>query len=126
MLSPLLCLRASILAVAAISLVLASGGSHIARAHGGLDGSNPRANSVVTKAPTEIVLHMSEAPDSAFSEIKVFNKEGERVDTGETRPSGPDSLEVALSDLEPGTYTVVWEVTSVSEGTGLPDHTVSR
>ena len=116
MLSRRLCPRSSILAVAAISILLALGGSHITSAHGGLDGSNPRANSVVTKAPTDVVLHMSEAPDSAFSEIKVFNKDGVRVDTGETGPSGRESLEVALSDLEPGTYTVVWQVTSVSDG----------
>ena len=73
-------------------------------------------------------MHLGEAPDAAFSEIKVFSKDGERVDIGATRPSGQNSLEVLLGDLEPGTYTVVWQVSSVSDGhrtTGSYRFTVS-
>ena len=86
------------------------------QAHGDLEKSNPRANSVVTKSPDQVVLFMSEAPEPAFSEIKVFSKDGVRVDTEDTRLSGKTRVAVGLEPLEPGTYTVVWQVTSVSDG----------
>lgn len=50
-----------------------------------------------------------------FSEIKVFDKDGLRVDVGDTRLSGATSLAVALGPVGSGTYTVTWQVTSVSD-----------
>ena len=95
----------------ALSLYL----SKPAYAHGELERSEPTANSVVTKAPKEIVLFMSESVDPAFSEIKVFDSDGLQVDLGDVRVSGDTTLLVGVNPLEPGTYTVVWRVTSVSD-----------
>ena len=95
----------------ALSLYL----SKPAYAHGELERSEPTANSVVTKAPKEIVLFMSESVDPAFSEIKVFDSDGLQVDLGDVRVSSDTTLLVGVSPLEPGTYTVVWRVTSVSD-----------
>ena len=76
-------LKASVLAIAAISLALtcSMAGSHTARAHGEFEESNPRANTVVTKTPTEVVLHMSDAHDAAFSEIKMIQTQLQRNQT---------------------------------------------
>ena len=70
---------------------------------------------MLTKAPDVVVLHMSEALEPAFGDIKVFNKEGIRVDTGDTRSVEKTGLEVDLRPLDAGTYTVLWKVTSVSD-----------
>lgn len=98
----------------AVAVILATYG--VAGAHGELERSSPRANSVVTRVPDEVTLHMSESPDAAFSEIRVFDKGGLRVDKDDTRLLDTTSLVVGLKPLEPGTYTVVWQVTSVSDG----------
>ena len=58
---------------------------------------------------------MSEPPAPVFSEIKVFDKDGLRVDVRDTRLSGATSLAVALGPDGSGTYTVTWQVTSVSD-----------
>ena len=41
-------------------------------AHGELERSSPTANSVLTSSPDRVMIQMTEAPDPAFSEIKVF------------------------------------------------------
>ena len=100
-------------ALLALGGVLLTGG--VADAHGELERSEPTANAVLTRAPDEIVLHISEAPDPLFSEIEVFNKDGLRVDTGETVLRDATSLAVGLEPLDPGTYTVTWQATIVSD-----------
>ncbi len=109
--------RVFVLAVVAatLPLVLVLFASETAYAHGELEKSSPRANSVLTSAPDRVVIQMTEAPDPVFSEIKVFNKDGERVDAENTRIVGDTSLSVDVESLEPGTYTVAWQVTSVSD-----------
>ena len=113
------------IALVAMHVALATGPAH---AHGELTRTKPAANSVLTKGPNEIVLVMSEAIDAGLSGIKVFDKEGLRVDLEATRSVDGNSLAVAVRPLDPGTYTVVWQVTSVSDGhrsSGLYRFTVS-
>ena len=108
--------RPLIAATFAVALVaIASNTFGIAYAHGDLERSKPRANSVVTRAPEEVVLYMSEAPDAVFSEIKVFDKNGLRVDESDTHLSEANAIAVSLGDMDSGTYTVSWQVTSVSD-----------
>ena len=45
----------------------------------------------------------------------MFNKDGLRVDTGETVLRDATSLAVGLEPLDPGTYTVTWQATIVSD-----------
>ncbi len=121
-------LRLGLAVLAALAIWTLVQSPFIVHAHGDLESSDPKANAVLTDAPEEVVVNMTESPDLAFSEIKVFNKDGVRVDSGGTRSSGETGLVVSVEAVEPGTYTAVWEVTSVSDGhrsSGLFRFTVS-
>ena len=62
-------LRFLITATFAVALVaMASTTCGIAFTHGEPERSKPRANSVLPGTPHEVVLYMSEAPDSVYSE----------------------------------------------------------
>ena len=71
------CLRSPFLVpgILVLALALAStlGVPKNAHAHGRLDRSSPSANSVVTKAPEEVVLYLTEAVDPVFSTIKSWS-----------------------------------------------------
>ena len=64
----------------------------------------------------------------AFNEIQVFNRDGERVDSGNARLTDSRTVEVALDPLDAGTYTVAWQTTSAADAhrsTGTFRFTVS-
>ena len=63
-----------------------------------------------------MVLYLTEAVDPVFSTIKVFDESGTRVDTGDTHASQSTTLRVPLKPLDSGVHTVVWRITSVSDG----------
>ena len=109
--------RRMIMAGLAVGLGLMMAGSlpSVTIAHGELESSRPRANSVLTSAPDQVVIHMTEAADPVFSKIKVFNSDGDRMDLEDTHLVDPETLAVTLLHLDPGTYTVAWQVTSISD-----------
>ena len=84
-------------------------------AHGELIASTPRANSVLTRAPDQVELIVSELPDLAFSSVKVLDRDGVQVDLMNMRLSAQGALILGLQPLDSGTYTVVWQVTTVSD-----------
>jgi methionine-rich copper-binding protein CopC len=86
-----------------------------ARAHAFFEHSSPRAGSEVSASPPEVTVTFTEAVEPQFSSIEVHNAQGSRVDTGVVHSASGNGrqLVVGLSKLPPGTYTVVWHVTSV-------------
>jgi copper resistance protein C len=74
----------------------------------------PPAGGEVAVSPPALTLVFTEAVEPRFSTIGVQDKAGASVPTGKIRPKdNAMTLTVTLPKLAPGTYTVIWHVTSV-------------
>jgi len=102
--------------------VVAAGVASVAIAHAQLERAVPAAGSAVRESPVRLTLWFSQRLEPAFSEIRVLNRDGAKVDNGDSRVGGADATElsVSLPKLARGTYRVRWRVlsvdTHVSEG----------
>jgi copper transport protein len=84
-----------------------------ASAHAILQESNPTNNAVVRTSPKTVSLRFSEAVETAFGSIRVYDCGGARVDSGKILRPTKDSVAVAIDrKLGQGTYTVTWRVIS--------------
>ena len=102
--------RASV-AIAVVLAALAAAPS--AFAHATLQSSDPGGNSIVRESPPTVTLQFSEAVETAFGSIRVYDCGGERVDSGKVDRPSDSSVAVNLdSNLPAGTYTVTWRVIS--------------
>jgi methionine-rich copper-binding protein CopC len=84
-------------------------------AHAFLVRAEPRVGSKVNKAPTEVRIWFSETVRPNASSIEVFAVSGRHVDKMDTHSCGADRVLLCISlipELTPGTYKVVWRVTS--------------
>jgi methionine-rich copper-binding protein CopC len=100
-----------IFALALALLVLIPGAP--AFAHAQLTGANPKANAVLTKAPTQIKLTFDDdliALESS-NKIEVTNSKGQRVDTNNSSVLG-NQLTVSLKKLSAGKYRISYRVLS--------------
>ena len=95
-------------------LALLAGGD-TAFAHALLRHAQPPAGATVKAAPEELLLVFSEAVEPAFTDVTVTDQSGARVDSGtvHTDPNDATHLLVGVHRLVPGTYKVVWRVTSI-------------
>ncbi len=92
-----------------------------AQSHAGFERSNPPKNSRLAygKVPSEVQVWFTELLEPRFSELKVLNSNGQRVDASDSRvpANDPKSLVVTLkSGLPDGPYTVVYNNTSAEDG----------
>jgi copper transport protein len=87
----------------------------IASAHAELVTSEPAADAVLARPPERVRLSFSEPIEPDFFTLEVYAANQTRVDRNDARvpPDNVASLEVTLSDLRPGAYTVVWRVLSI-------------
>ena len=70
--------------------------------------------SEIPAAPSELVLHFTERVESLFCAVELLDPSGAAVSVAIPKVAGDgDALVVTLPKLRPGTYTVVWHVTSV-------------
>jgi methionine-rich copper-binding protein CopC len=101
--------------IPAVALVLAAVlGAPPAMAHAFLERARPPVGSQVATPPQTVALSFTEDIEPRFSRIEVFDPQGGRVDTGDTRAEGGGKiLVVGVKPLAPGRYAVVWHVTSV-------------
>lgn len=86
--------------------------------HAELAGSTPAANASVVEAPESLSIELTEAIDREAAFVDLVDAQQRVVDgVGEVTVS-PDGrrLEVALPDLEPGVYTVSYQVVSTVDG----------
>lgn len=102
--------------VLAVCLSWALGGP--VGAHALLAASSPADGSSVERAPSEVLLTFTEAPDPGLTAIRVLDATGARVDTGRTEAVAgqPTKVRVPLGEIARGTYTVTWRTTSTSDG----------
>ena len=98
----------------AIGVVLAAlAAAPAAFAHATLQSSEPAGNSIVRVSPPTVTLQFSEAVETAFGSIRVYDCGGERVDSGKVARPSDSSVAINLDrSLPAGTYTVTWRVIS--------------
>ncbi|WP_433453566.1 copper resistance CopC/CopD family protein [Streptomyces sp. CA-142005] len=102
------------LLVATILGVLLAGAGP-ASAHAKVTATDPAEDAVLKTAPRQITMNFTEPMTLSEDSIKVFDPQGQRVDTGTTAHVGSDraTARVALeSGLADGTYTVSWQAVS--------------
>jgi copper transport protein len=85
-----------------------------ADAHAELESSEPASGEQLATAPTEVVLHFTEAVDLTGDTLTVLDADGERLDIGKPEhPRGEGaSVAASLPDLDDGAYVVAWRVVS--------------
>lgn len=102
----LLMASATVLAVGLVGL------APPASAHNEVASTTPAANSTVTTAPTEVVLHFEEAPLPGGTAIVVRDPKGTPVTSGKTVMTGADAT-IALAPLTlAGKYAVTYRSAS--------------
>ncbi len=94
-----------------------------AYAHASLLRSDPSPRSVMVDPPERVTLWFAEPLEPKFSEIRVLDSAGNRIDNGDTAvsPSDPKSLSVGLGPQGQGSYTVAWRNVSALDGHALRD-----
>jgi hypothetical protein len=93
-------------------LTLASPG---ASAHAFLERASPPVGSEARASPPELSITFTEGVEPLFSTIELHNASGAAVALGKPHTAAGDNrkLNADLPKLSPGTYTVIWHVTSV-------------
>ena len=84
-------------------------------AHAFLIRAEPRVGSKVNKVPTEVRVWFSETVQASVSSIQVFDVSGKQVDKKDTHSDRANRAVICVSlipALTPGSYKVVWRVTS--------------
>jgi copper resistance protein C len=83
-------------------------------AHAFLERARPAVGSEIPASPPAVVITYTEGVEPHFSQIEVHDAAGARVDKADVHTDGDITrLAVSLPQLPPGTYTVIWHVTSV-------------
>jgi methionine-rich copper-binding protein CopC len=83
--------------------------------HAYLIKSSPTRRAVLSTPPTRVVLWFNERLEAQFSQLSVWNAEGQQVDGGDVLVGPEDSkkLSVGIPTLPAGTYSVKYRVLSV-------------
>ncbi len=106
-------MRSALLAL--VPLLVA--GFPLASAHPFTDETIPVQFSSVPAGTSEVIVAYSEAIEISFSELKVFDGSGDRIDNRDTTyHTGDYSLVVTTPPLEDGVYTVTSKVLSRVDG----------
>src|SRR5262245_18244982 len=104
-------MRRALIAPAVLLVALAAAPG--AFAHATLQSSVPAGNSIVRESPPTVTLQFSDAVETAFGSIRVYDCGGQRVDSGKIARPSDSSVAVNLDgNLPAGTYTVTWRVIS--------------
>lgn len=92
--------------------------SQVAEAHANLIRSEPTANSTLDGPPDRIRIWFTEPMEAGFSDIRVLNSAGARVDNEDSVVDANDLtvMSVSLPPLPDGTYTVAWRNLSTIDG----------
>ena len=83
--------------------------------HAYLVKSSPARRAVLSNSPTHVVLWFNERLEAQFSQLSVWNAEGQQVDGSDVQVGPEDSkrLSVRIPTLPAGRYTVKYRVLSV-------------
>jgi copper transport protein len=109
--------RLAALAVLAGAWLLAPGSAAVA-AHGTLHSSEPAGGSSLERAPAAVTLRFTERPDPELSTVRVLDSRGRVVAGGPAQPvpGRPEELQVPVTGLPGGAYTVTWRIVSAVDG----------
>jgi len=92
-------------------------GFPLASAHPFLLDSEPGQGQNAPAGTTQIITNYSEAVEIGFSELKVYDANGNQIDNGDTAYNdGETSLIVTTQPLEDGVYTITSKVLSKVDG----------
>ena len=104
-----------------ILLILSSAYVPFAAAHPFTEETIPSLTSNSPTGITEVIVYFSEPVEIGFSQIKVFDSEGNQIDNKDTSYyEGEESLIVTTNPLEDGVYTVSTKVLSKVDGHLVP------
>ncbi len=103
------------------SLLLAAallGRAATVRAHASFLRAEPPPNAMLPDHTHLITIWFTEPLEPQFSEIQVLDRQGQRVDSGNSHvlEDEPMAMSVSLPTLPDGTYTVVWRNVSTVDG----------
>ncbi len=103
-------------------LIISSISIPFAAAHPFTEETIPSLTSNAPVGTTEVIIFFSEPVDMGFSEVKVFDTNGDQIDNKDTGYyEGELSLIVTTPPLEDGVYTVSTKVLSKVDGHLVPD-----
>jgi copper resistance protein C len=99
----------SILAILLLLVPVSSWG------HAYLVKSSPTRRAVLSTPPTRVVLWFNERLEAQFSQLSLWNAEGQQMDGGDVQVGADDRkmLSVGIPTLPPGSYIVKYRVLSV-------------
>jgi copper transport protein len=100
------------LALAALALALLPA---VASAHATLQATIPKRGEKLDAAPAQVVFRFDEPVEAAFGALRVFDAEGNEVQTGEAFHPGGRGAEIAIKlkpGLGDGAYTATYRVVS--------------
>ncbi len=104
-----------------VMLVLLSMSVPMAWGHPFTEQTTPDLSSNAPVGTTEVIVLFSQAVDIDFSEIKVFDGNGEQIDNRDTKYyEGEESLIVTTPPLQDGIYTASTKVLSKIDGHLVP------
>ena len=98
-------------AVVAVALTLVILGASPASAHATLLQSDPAPGGVLARSPSAITLRFDSQVSAALGAVRVYDRQGGRVDSGGTDVQGA-VVRLRVSGLAKGSYVVTWRVTS--------------
>lgn len=93
---------------AALAIAVIGGAASAVLAHAKLEKTAPAANATVNKAPTEISVTFSEAPDAAVSKLSIKGPT-DQVSLVKTHVMGKMLMASVQGDMTDGLYTVSWQ-----------------
>ena len=105
--------RLVLFVVAALSIIAAT---VRVEAHAFLVRAEPRVGSKVNKVPTEVRIWFGETVQASVSSIQVFDVSGNQVDRKDMHSDRANRAVLCVSllpALTPGSYKVIWRVTSM-------------
>lgn len=87
-------------------------------AHAALESSTPATGEVVAEAPSQITVRFTEPLERSYSQLQLFDNQGNEVPGTSLRP-GDDEYTMVLDmppDVSNGTYSVLWRTLSAADG----------
>lgn len=100
----------AIVIACAVAAVLAPG----AFAHSVLIATEPANDVVLDASPDRVLLRYNEGVEMSLGGIRVFDGQGNRVDSDNVSPSSGAEVAIAIEqELPRGTYTVAWRAISL-------------
>lgn len=96
----------------AVGLVALVGLASPAFAHATLDDSAPKNGARLEEPPKEVTISFSESVEASQGAVRVYDSEGERLDSGKVSHRGAATVVAPLPKLPDGGYVVTWRVIS--------------